>query len=115
MSTEIGDRIARLRDELGIGQVDAGEAAGISQATWSRIEAGLREPTLGEVVGISRALGCMTSTVLGYGEVLNRLQTAARTDSGAAVDSTVVAERLGFYLDIDAQMREAGVGTHHVS
>lgn len=115
MSTLIGDRIARLRGEVGLNQRNAAEAAGLSQSTLNRVETGLREPTLGEVVGLAHALGCLTSTILGRGEVLDRLQTAARTEAGASdVDSSSVAERLGFLLDVDAQLRDAGIGIHHV-
>jgi transcriptional regulator with XRE-family HTH domain len=106
--TLIGDRIARLRDDIGLTQADASARSPISQATWSRIESGGKEPHLGEVVGIAAALGCFVSTVLGHGDTLDQLQTAARTTGTPADDAKSVVEELGFYLEAKAQLRNAG-------
>ncbi|WP_438353916.1 helix-turn-helix domain-containing protein [Microbacterium sp. CJ88] len=106
--TLIGGRIQRLRDDIGLSQADASARSPISQATWSRIESGAKEPHLGEVAGIAAALGCFVSTVLGQGETLDQLQTAARTTGSPAADADSVVEELGFFLEAKAQLRVAG-------
>lgn len=106
--TRVGDRIAQLRDDIGLTQADAAARSPISQATWSRIESGAKEPHLGEIVGIAAALGCFVSTVLGHGETLDQLQTAARTTGVPAADASAVVDELGFYLEAKAQLRDAG-------
>lgn len=104
----IGERIARLRNDLGLTQDTAAARSPISQATWSRIESGSKTPHLGEVLGISAALGCFVSTVLDRGEVLDQLQTAARTTELSTDGTASVVEDLGFYLEMKSQLRAAG-------
>lgn len=106
--TVIGDRIARLREDIGLTQTGAAARSPVSQATWSRIESNAKEPHLGEVVGIAAALGCFVSTVLGRGDTLDQLQTAARTTGTPVADANSVVEELGFYLEAKAQLRDAG-------
>ncbi|MFC4138301.1 MULTISPECIES: helix-turn-helix domain-containing protein [unclassified Microbacterium] len=102
--TEIGDRIARLRADIGLTQH---QTSPLSAETWSRIESGEVMPNLGEVLGIAAALGCFVSTVLGRGEALDRLQ--AVTNPGAEEGSaTVGLEELRFYLEAKDRIREAG-------
>ena len=52
------ERLALRRRMLGLSQSDLAEAAGISQATLSKIEQGLREPTPEHVGKIALALNC---------------------------------------------------------
>lgn len=104
---EIASRIRRLREAVQLDQRSAAELAGMSQATWSRIESGERDPKLGEVVGIAAALGCLTTTVLGDGEMSDRLVTAMRKSSNE-VDATGVAENLQFLLEAEAELHAAG-------
>lgn len=104
----IGERIARLRNDLGLTQDMAAARSPISQATWSRIESGNKTPHLGEVLGISTALGCFVSTILDRGETLDQLLTAARTTAVAPDGASSVVEDLGFYLEMKSQLRAAG-------
>lgn len=105
--TEIATRIRRLREAVQLDQRSAADLAGISQATWSRIESGERDPKLGEVVGIAAALGCLTTTVLGDGEMSGRLVTAMRKTNGE-VEVVGVAENLQFLLEAEAELHAAG-------
>ena len=99
-------RVRRLRETAGLDQRTAAELASLSQTTWHRIEAGERDPRLGEVVGIAAALGCLTSTILGNG-IGARLSTAMRKSDDNA-DATAVAEDLAFMLEVEATLHEAG-------
>lgn len=109
MST-IAARIRRLREDTGLDQRSAAELAGLSQATWSRIESGDRVPKLGDVVGIAAALGCLTSTILADGPMTGRLTTAMRkSDERAQADR--VAEDLQFFLEVEAELHAAGYFT----
>ena len=106
--TAIGERVERLRNDLGLNQRQAAERSPISQATWSRIESGQKTPNLGEVLGIAATLGCFISTVLGHGEIQDRLQTAARTSDPSADGAAAAMDELGFYLEAKSQLRSAG-------
>lgn len=103
----IASRIRRLRETTDLDQRSAAELAGLSQATWSRIESGERAPKLGEVVGIAAAVGCLTSTILGNGEMVGRLTTAMRK-SVDEIDAKNVAEDLQFLLETEADLHAAG-------
>lgn len=52
-----GERLRQLREARGWVQEQLADVAGVSTATISRIEAGLREPGWGTVVKLARALG----------------------------------------------------------
>ncbi len=80
---------------------------GFPQTTWTGIESGERAPKLGEVVGIAAAVGCLTSTILGNGEMGGRLATAMRKSSDE-VDANNVAEDLQFLLEVESELHAAG-------
>jgi transcriptional regulator with XRE-family HTH domain len=82
------------REKLGMTQPEAGERAGLSQATWSRIETGAKIPTVGEVLGLSWALGVPFSTVLGKSDIRDRLRFAARSNSGVLEADHDLAEEI---------------------
>ncbi|WP_420064017.1 helix-turn-helix domain-containing protein [Microbacterium bandirmense] len=105
--TELGDRIARLRGDLGLTQQQAAERSALTATAWSRIESGETEPHLSEVLGIAAALGCFVSTILCRGEILDRLQSISHAGQPSA-DLCVTHEDLGFYLEAKARLRDAG-------
>lgn len=105
--SDIASRIRRLRETTDLDQRSAADLAGLSQTTWSRIESGDRAPKLGEVVGIAAALGCLTSTILGNGEIGERLTTVMRK-SEDEVDADSVTEDLQFLLETEADLHAAG-------
>jgi len=58
-------------------------------------------------VGIAAALGCLTSTILGNGEIGERLTTVMRK-SVDEVDADSVADDLQFLLETEADLHAAG-------
>ncbi len=93
MSISIGKRVKIFREKLGMTQPDASERAGISQATWSRIETEQKIPTAGELLGLSWALGVPFDTILGKSPLRDRLKFAARSSATAtASDEELIAE-----------------------
>ena len=58
-------------------------------------------------MGIAAALGCLTSTILGSGEIGERLTTVMRK-SVDEVDAESVAEDLQFLLETEADLHAAG-------
>jgi transcriptional regulator with XRE-family HTH domain len=54
--TAFGDRLKQLRESAGLSQYRLGQEAGVTPATISRIEAGLREPGWETVLRLARAL-----------------------------------------------------------
>jgi transcriptional regulator with XRE-family HTH domain len=91
MSMTIGRRAKIFRDNLGLTQPEAAERAGISQASWSRIETDHKTPTAGEVLGLSWALGVPFDTILGKSRVRNRLRFAGRSSEAVSDDDKVLA------------------------
>lgn len=112
MSISIGRRAKYFRENMGMTQTEAASRAGMSQATWSRIEGG-KTPTAGDVLGLSWALGVPFDTMRGKSAVRERLQFAARsntekTSAGDADKLENVKEELTFLLEFAAGLQEAG-------
>lgn len=104
-SNALGERVRRLRGDLGLTLPDAARRASLTEKAWEQIEAGERTPTLGEALAITAALGCFVSTVLGHGEFQDRLETSS-TESIAGAERVI--EELGFYLETKSRLRDAG-------
>jgi transcriptional regulator with XRE-family HTH domain len=93
MSISIGARVKIFREKLNMTQPQASERAGISQATWSRIENERKIPSAGEILGLSWALGVPFDTILGKSPMRDRLTFAARSSATAtASDEELIAE-----------------------
>lgn len=116
MSVSIGKRVKIFRENLGMTQPQASERAGISQATWSRIETEQKIPTAGEVLGLSWALGVPFDTILGKSPIRERLRFAARSSNGAtasasASDEELIAEikeEMIFLAEFSAELSDSG-------
>lgn len=112
MPVSIGKRVKMFREKLGMNQPDASARAGISQATWSRIETGAKTPTAGEVLGLSWALGVPFDTVLGRSAIRDRLRFAARSNSGVIETSDdqadEIKEEILFLAEFAAELTSAG-------
>lgn len=104
----IGTRVARLRADAGMNLRDAANLSGLSQSTWSQIESGEREPTLGEGVGLANALGCLTSTIIGHSDVADRLTTTTHMSDNSNPDLTGVLDYLTLLVEVDEGLRVAG-------
>jgi transcriptional regulator with XRE-family HTH domain len=112
MSTSIGTRVKIFRENLGMTQPAASQRAGISQATWSRIENGQKVPTAGEILGLSWALGVPFDTVLGRSPMRDRLKFAARssaTATASAEDLTAkIREEMIFLAELASELSGSG-------
>ena len=112
MSMTVGRRAKIFRDSLGLTQPEAAERAGISQASWSRIETDHKTPTAGEVLGLSWALGVPFDTILGKSGVRDRLRFAARSSETVSDDDKVQAEAIKeemfFLAEFAAELGDSG-------
>lgn len=106
-ATTTGQRIKRARATWDRSQRDLEAETGISQATLSRIENGLRVPRLNEVLSLSWALGLTVEEMTGHSPVSPRLECAARADLNA--DMTPMQDELAHFLELDAFLEEQGV------
>ena len=60
----VGGNIRRLREQLGLKQVDVANRAGITQAMLCQIERGTRNPSLQVGKAIADTLGCTVEQLL---------------------------------------------------
>jgi transcriptional regulator with XRE-family HTH domain len=60
-------RITRLRTRRGLSQSELGRRAGLSRSTISRLEAGVRVPSMAALAAIAKALRCRVASLLGDG------------------------------------------------
>jgi transcriptional regulator with XRE-family HTH domain len=112
MTVTIGKRVKLFRTNLKLTQPQASERAGISQATWSRIETDQKTPTAGEVLGLSWALGVPFDTVLGKSAIRDRARFAARCSAAVSPSDAAVAadikEKMLFLAEYAAELTESG-------
>ncbi|EYT66383.1 hypothetical protein BIU95_00180 [Curtobacterium sp. MCBA15_007] len=118
MTVNVAKRIEQHRAALGWNQRAAAGRADISQATWSRIESGEKEPTLGQLSAIAIALGVTLESLTDANPVRERLHHAARLNKRnlSEEDRTqleAAQERLRFVMEVNAHLRYIGVGIHH--
>jgi len=68
-AARFADNLKRVRAESGLSQTELAKAAGISHSEIYRLEAGTREPRLGTLLKLGRALGVDGADLLeGLGE-----------------------------------------------
>jgi transcriptional regulator with XRE-family HTH domain len=112
MSISIGKRVKIFREKLGMTQPQASERAGISQATWSRIETEQKIPTAGEILGLSWALGIPYDTVLGKSPMRDRLTFAARSSAATTASDeeliTEIREEMIFLAEFASELAGSG-------
>lgn len=118
MTNRTAQRIEQYRTQLGLGQRAAAAKADLSQAMWSRIENGEKQPSLAQLSAIAIALGTTLEALTEENPVRDRLRFAARTkrldltaDEQLALDK--VKERLALIMEVNAHLRHIGVGVHH--
>ncbi|WP_179229108.1 helix-turn-helix domain-containing protein [Parenemella sanctibonifatiensis] len=104
----MGQRIRAASEAAGASQEEARRAIGVSQPTYSRLEAGTRPVAGDELVALADRFGVRASTIAGLADVEARVCYAARTD---VPTSTMAAmrERLFDYLELDAYLTDQGV------
>lgn len=103
----IGDRIKRARALWDRSQRDLEAETGLSQSTLSRIENGIREVKLNELLSLSWALGFTVSELTGHSPVGARIECAARAD--LAGDMADMQDELTHFLELDAFLEDQGV------
>ena len=112
MSVSIGKRVKFFRENLGMTQPQSSERAGISQATWSRIETEQKVPTAGEVLGLSWALGIPFDTILGKSPIRDRIRFAARSSTTVTASdqeqAEAIKEEMLFLAEFAAELSDSG-------
>lgn len=112
MTVTIGRRARILRERIGLSQAQAAERAGLSQATWSRVESDSKHPTAGEVLSLSWALGVSLDTMRGKSDVRDSLRFASRTaTSDTVVDEDALAavdEQLTALMEFASELQDEG-------
>ena len=104
----MGQRIRAAREAAGVSQEEARLAIGVSQPTYSRLEAGTRTVAGDELVALADRFGVRASTIAGLADVEARVRYAARTD-GSTPTMAAMRERLCAYLELDAYLTDQGV------
>jgi XRE family transcriptional regulator, regulator of sulfur utilization len=88
LAAAVGAHVRALREAQRLTLSELARRAGIGKATLSELEAGLRNPTLETLYGLTTALGVPLSAAL---PAPSRGHARARTVRGAAVDATLTA------------------------
>jgi transcriptional regulator with XRE-family HTH domain len=101
------ERIQAVRSRLRISQADAGQALGMSQPTYSRVEDGSRPLKGSELVRLADAFGVRVAAITGIADVSDRARYAARTD-GSQAGMVKMRDHLYAYLELDAYLTEQG-------
>lgn len=114
MSTQtapLGQRIKAARERAGVSQDEARLAIGVSQPTYSRLEAGTRPVTGDELVILADQFGVRTATITGLAAMEQRALFAARTD-GTTPSTRAMRDRLYAYLELDSYLTDQGIPAH---
>lgn len=110
---DIPRRARHFRERFGMTQSDAAEHGGLRAAIWADIESGDRTPTLGDVLGMSWALGVPFSTMLGFSAVRDQMQVSIHPGQRSGADEDAVAlenvkDELAFFMEIAEELRASG-------
>ena len=103
----VGDLIESARVAAGLSQRRLAEITGISQATLSRIIAGIRSAKMPEIVAIAWATGATVAELTGAGTVADRAQHAARATNGCGMDG--MREALLHFLELDDYLDDQAI------
>ena len=104
----LGRRVRETREAVGVSQDEACLAIGVSQPTYSRIEAGGRALKGDELVQLADCFGVRAAAIAGLADVRERARFVARTDGGSSSMETM-RERLYAYLELDSYLASQGV------
>lgn len=107
--SELGARLTRLRLGVGLDMDRCADLTGIDRVTLEQFGGGTRTPDFVEVAALAKVFGCFVSTILDRSEMLNRLEVATRMNDAAENDAVEVAEQLGFYLELEEKLDQAGI------
>lgn len=104
----LGRRVREVREAQGVSQDEARMAIGVSQPTYSRIEAGQRPLKGDELIALADRFGVRASAISGMAQVRARVRYAARTD-GSASAMVAMREKLCAYLELDSYLAGRGI------
>ena len=104
----LGRRLRDMREAAKVSQDEAREAIGVSQPTYSRIEAGERPLKGDELVVLADRFGVRAGAIIGVAKLQERVHYAARTD-GSQPQMVIMREKLHAYLELDAYLTDQGV------
>lgn len=104
----LGRRLRIAREARVISQTMAGDALGLSQPTYARIELGKRALAGDELVVLADMFGVRAASITGLAQVSERAIYAARTD-GNNSPMAEMRERLYTCLELDAYLSDQGV------
>lgn len=104
----MGQQIRAAREAAGVSQEEARLAIGVSQPTYSRLEAGTRLVSGDELVMLADKFGVRAATITGLDAVQERARFAARTD-GTTPSMGAMQDRLCAYLELDAYLTDQGI------
>ncbi len=103
-----GARVAALAAAAGLSQRDLAEAAGMSQATVSRIVTGTRRASVPELVTLAWVLGVPYEELVATRSLSDRVLVASRS-SRVEADLSVARGRLVGYLRMELYLDAQGV------
>ncbi|CAM2792518.1 helix-turn-helix domain-containing protein [Actinomyces slackii] len=103
--------LAQALSVAGMSQRQAAAAAGLSQATLSRIVTGSRTATVPELLALSQALSVPLTMLSGVSPLAERCQVAARREGDAAMDS--MRGTLLHFHELDAYLDGQAVPRGH--
>lgn len=104
---DAASRIVVAREAAGMTQRQLAARSGVAQATLSRIEQGIRQPKMNEIVAMAWALGCAVSELTGLSAVAERLECVARATDHSTME--VMQRELSHYLELDAYLEDQGI------
>jgi transcriptional regulator with XRE-family HTH domain len=104
----LGRRLREVREAADVSQDEARAVIGVSQPTYSRIEAGSRPLKGDELVALADRFGVRAAAVTGVVKLRERARYAARTD-GSHPEMVAMREKLHAYLELDAYLSDQGV------
>lgn len=105
----LGRRLREVREAANVSQDEARAVIGVSQPTYSRLEAGTRPLKGDELVLLADRFGVRAAVITGVAELRERVRYAARTD-GSEPQMAGMREKLHAYLELDAYLTDQGIG-----
>jgi transcriptional regulator with XRE-family HTH domain len=112
--TSLRRRIRTYRTDLRLTTGDAAERAGISESRWEQIETGSRRPTVGDLLGISWAVGVTFDALRGDSDLQRRLIWTGHVAAPIAdAELAPTRDRVIALIELAHQLEEAGYLARH--
>ena len=108
-AVSVGRQLREAREAAGVSQDAARTAIAVSQATYSRIEAGERPLKGDELIALADLFGVRAASIVGEARLRARVQYAAVTSDGSPSEVTLMPDRLYAYLELDSYLTSQGI------